>query len=157
MTIEIWSIGREHDAFISEGISFYKQRLKPYCNVQLILIPPPRRSGNMPAEQSILLEEKIILERLKPAHYLVLLDEQGDALSSKAFAGTLQDIMNKGCKTLVFLIGGPWGVSDKLKQVANKAIALSRLTFPHQLVRLIMFEQLYRAYGILNNSPYHHE
>jgi len=157
MNIEIWSIGKEHDPFIAAGIGFYEKRLRPYCPVQLVLIPPPRRSGNTTAAQSVLLEEKIILEKLQPAHYLILLDEQGQHFSSKAFANSLQDIMNKGCKTLVFLIGGPWGVSDTIKQTARKTISLSPLTFPHQLVRLIMFEQLYRAFSILNNSPYHHE
>jgi len=157
MNIEVWSIGKEHDPFIAAGISFYEKRLKPYCPTQLVLIPPPRRSGNTTAAQSMLLEEKIILEKLQPAHYLVLLDEQGQLFSSKTFANNLQDIMNKGCKTLVFLIGGPWGVSDTIKQTARKTMSLSSLTFPHQLVRLIMFEQLYRAFSILNNSPYHHE
>src|SRR5690606_10951661 len=127
------------------------KRLKPYCTTQLIRIPPPRRSGNTTAAQSLLLEEKIILDKLQPSHYLILLDEHGQQLTSKALANNIQDIMNKGCKTLVFLIGGPWGVSDVIKQTARKTISLSAFTFPHQLVRLIMFEQLYRAFSILHN------
>ncbi len=157
MNIEIWSIGKESDAYIRDGILFFQKRIKPYCNVQLAIIAPPKRSVATSPEESILLEEKIILDKLTSSHYLIVLDERGKQYTSKAFAEQLQQIMNTGPKTIVILIGGPWGISETIKQRAQKIISLSNFTFPHQLVRIIMFEQLYRAFSILNNGPYHHE
>lgn len=157
MDIEIWSIGKEHDGSILPAIEYYQKRLQPFCKVSLMVIPPPKRNGQTTPQQSLLLEEKIILNRLQPQHYLVVLDDKGKTYNSRAFAAELQNIMNTGIKTLVFLIGGPWGISDTIKQKAKKTISLSSFTFPHQLVRLIILEQLYRAFSILNNTPYHHE
>lgn len=158
MNIEIWSLGKESDAFVEEGIGHYMNRLKPYCKTQFVLLPPPKRNTNMQPEQSKLLEEKIILSRLEPQkHYLVLLDETGKLLPSKAWAEAISKMQNESVKTLVLLIGGPWGVTQNIKNAAQKTWSLSKLTFPHQLVRLIVAEQLYRSFSILNNSGYHHE
>lgn len=157
MNIEIWSVGSRNDSYIEEGIQFYLKRLKNYCPVSLVIIPPPKRSGNTSPEQSMQEEERLILNKLTPHHYLIALDEQGKMLSSPGWAQELQHIMNAGPKTLVFLIGGPWGITRAVKQKAQKTWSLSSLVFPHQLVRLIMAEQLYRAFSILHNSPYHHE
>lgn len=157
MNIEIWSVGSKNDPHIGEGMQFYFKRLKNYCPTNLVIIPPPRRSGNTTPEQSILEEEKLILNKLTPHHYLIALDERGKMLSSPEWALEIQQVMNSGPKTLVFLIGGPWGISKSVKQRAQKIWSLSTLVFPHQLVRLIMAEQLYRAFSILHNSPYHHE
>jgi 23S rRNA (pseudouridine1915-N3)-methyltransferase len=157
MDIEIWSIGKEHETFISPAIEFYLKRLQPFCKVSFIVISPPKRSGQTTPQQSLLLEEKIILNRLQSQHFLVVLDDKGKSYTSRAFAAELQNIMNTGAKTLVLLIGGPWGISGLVKQKAKKTISLSSFTFPHQLVRLIISEQLYRAFSILNNTPYHHE
>jgi 23S rRNA (pseudouridine1915-N3)-methyltransferase len=157
MNIEIWSIGSKNDSFIEEGMQFYFKRIKPYCATSLVIIPPPKRSGNTTPEQSMLEEEKLILSKLTPQHYLIAMDERGKMLTSPQWAQEIQNVMNAGPKTLVFLIGGPWGISEAVKKRANKLWSLSHLVFPHQLVRLIMAEQLYRSFSILNNSPYHHE
>ena len=98
----------------------------------------------------------MILKKLKPQHYLVLLDEKGKMLSSPQWAKQFQQLMNDSVKTLVLLIGGAYGVSDTIKQQAKQTWSLSPLVFPHQLVRLILAEQVYRAFSILHNSPYHH-
>jgi len=157
MNIEIWSVGKSSDAFIEEGIRFYQKRLAPFCNVAYSLLPPPKRSVSMPVEQMKKAEEKIILNRLQPHHYLVLLDEKGQSLSSLQWAEQIGRIQTSNVKTLVFLIGGPWGVTEAIKEKARQIWSLSALTFPHQLVRLIMAEQLYRSFSILNHSGYHHE
>lgn len=157
MNIEIWSVGGKNDSFIEEGFHYYLKRLKMYCSVSLVVIPPPKRSSATTPEQSMQEEEKLILSKLTAHHYLIVLDERGKMLQSTQWAQEIQSVMNMGTKTLVFLIGGPWGVSDGVKAKAKKTWSLSTLVFPHQLVRLLMAEQLYRAFSILHNSPYHHE
>lgn len=157
MNIEVWSLGKENDTFIETGIQFYLKRLKPYCTVQFIFLPPPRRRASMEPEESKKKEAQIILDRLQPHHYLILLDEKGRALSSLKWAEEIAGFQNDRVRTLVFLIGGPWGITEAVRQAAKKTWSLSTLTFPHQLVRLIMAEQLYRSFSILHNSAYHHE
>ncbi len=157
MNIEIWSLGKENSVFIEEGIQFYLKRLKPYCTVQFHFLPPPKRYSSMEPEESKKREEQIILDRLQPHHYLILLDETGRQLSSLKWAEELMQFQNNRIKTLVFLIGGPWGITENVRRTAQKIWSLSALTFPHQLVRLIMAEQLYRSFSILHNSAYHHE
>lgn len=158
MNIEIWSLGKENDAFVAEGIKHYLNRLKPYCKIRFDLLPPPKRNPNMLPEQSKKIEEKVILSRLDmQKHYLILLDETGTMLTSKVWAEVMGQLQNESVKTLVLLIGGPWGVTENVKNAAQKIWSLSKLTFPHQLVRLILAEQLYRSFSILNNSSYHHE
>ena len=155
MQIEIWTIGRENEDFIDAGIRYYLQKLKPWATATVVIIPPDKKA---PAEPERLrqLEEAIILKRLQPRHHLVLLDERGKQLSSPQWADQMQGFMNTGVKTLVMLIGGAYGVSEGIRQRARQSWSLSSLVFPHQLVRLIVAEQLYRAYSILNHSPYHH-
>jgi 23S rRNA (pseudouridine1915-N3)-methyltransferase len=101
-------------------------------------------------------EEELVLKRLTANHYLVLLDERGKLLNSVQWSQQMQQFMNQGVKTLVILIGGAFGVSDAVKSRAKQTWSLSGLVFPHQLVRLIVAEQVYRSFSILNNSPYHH-
>lgn len=158
MNIEIWSLGKENDAFVEEGIRFYLKRLNVYIKADFKLLPPPKRNANMQPEQSKSLEEKIILSHLdKEKHYLILLDETGQPKTSMEWANAIRQLQNNSVKTLVLLIGGPWGVTEVIKKLANKTWSLSALTFPHQLVRLILAEQLYRSFSILHHSGYHHE
>lgn len=156
MNIEIWSVGKENDAFIEEGLRYYFQKTKPYASVELVVLQLPRKQATTDAERGKQLEEELILKRLQPQHYLVLLDERGKMLSSPQWAQQFQQMMNQGTKTLVILIGGAFGVSGRIRQEARQVWSLSNLVFPHQLVRLITAEQVYRAYSILHNSPYHH-
>ncbi len=103
-------------------------------------------------------EEELILKKLQPQHYLILLDERGKkTYNSVQWSQQFQQCMNQGVKTLVILIGGAFGVTDNIRKQARQCWSLSNLVFPHQLVRLIVAEQVYRAFSILNNSPYHHE
>lgn len=158
MNIEIWTIGKDNDTFVEEGIRHYLKRVSPYCNVQFVILPPPKRTGKMLPEQSKAMEEKTISSRFDPQkHYLILLDETGKMHTSKEWSENIAQIQNESVKTLVLLIGGPWGVTDGIKKMAKKTWSLSKLTFPHQLVRLIVAEQLYRSFSILHHSGYHHE
>ncbi len=157
MNIEIWSIGKNNDAYIEQGVQQYLQKVKPYCNVELIIIPTSKKAAKASPQQTKVLEEEIILKRLQPEHHLILLDETGKIFSSPQWAEKLQQQMNMGTKKIVLLIGGAFGVSDQIKREAKQTWSLSKLVFPHQLVRLIVAEQLYRAFSILHNSSYHHQ
>jgi len=156
MNIEIWSVGKEHEPFIEEGVRHYFRKTKPYLPVDLILLSPPRRDSTADIERARRQEETLILKKLQPHHYLILLDERGKQLNSLQWAEHFQQCMNHRVKTLVLLIGGAYGVSDAIRQQAKQVWSLSALVFPHQLVRLIVAEQVYRACSILNHAPYHH-
>ena len=156
MQIEIWSIGKENDSFINDGIKYFFQKTKPYCPVDLVVLQLPRKNATTDPDRTKQLEEELILKKLQPHHYLIILDERGKQLSSPQWAQQFQQCMNMGTKTLVLLIGGAFGTTDELRKQARQVWSLSNLVFPHQLVRLIVAEQVYRAFSILNNSPYHH-
>ncbi len=156
MNIEIWSVGKENESFIEPAIAHFLQKVKPYNAVSLVVLNAVRK-GAAPAREAILkTEEAVILKKLQPAHHLVLLDERGRLLSSPEWAQQFQVLMNNSVKTLVLLIGGAYGVTDAVRARAAQTWSLSKLVFPHQLVRLIVAEQVYRAFSILNNAPYHH-
>jgi 23S rRNA (pseudouridine1915-N3)-methyltransferase len=156
MHVEIWSIGKENEAFIDEGVRYYFSKTKPWNSIELVILQTPKKLATTDAERMKLNEEDMVLKKLTPQHYLVLLDERGKQLNSIQWSQQMQQCMNQGLKTLVLLIGGAYGVSDAIKKRANQTWSLSPLVFPHQLVRLIVAEQVYRALSILNNSPYHH-
>lgn len=157
MNIEIWSVGKENEHFIEPGLKHYFSKIKVYTSIELIVLKPSKKLATTDIEKTKQTEEELILKRLQPYHYLILLDEKGKILSSPQWAQQFQQLMNMGTKTLVMLIGGAYGVSEGIKKQANQIWSLSNLVFPHQLVRLILAEQVYRTYSILNNSPYHHE
>ncbi len=156
MNIEIWSLGKENEKYIAEGMDNYFRKLKPWVSVALVTLQLPKKLATTDIERTKELEAELILRRLQSQHYLILLDERGKQLSSPQWAEHFQQLMNYGTRTLIILIGGAYGVSETVKQRANQTWSLSRLVFPHQLVRLIIAEQVYRAFSILNNSPYHH-
>lgn len=156
MHIEIWSVGRENESFIQEGLNYYFTKTKPYNTIDLQILQLPKKALTTDTERTKLLEEELILKKLKPNHYLVLLDERGKQFNSVQWSQQFQQMMNQGVKTCVLLIGGAFGVTEAVRKQAKQTWSLSSLVFPHQLVRLIVAEQVYRAFSILNNSPYHH-
>ena len=156
MDIEIWSIGKENEPFIEDGIQYYFKKTKPYNPVELVTLQLPKKLATTDIELTKQREEELVLKKLQPQHYLVLLDERGKQLSSPQWAKQFQQCMNNGVKTLVILIGGAYGVSANVQKEARQVWSLSSLVFPHQLVRLIVAEQVYRAFSILHNSQYHH-
>lgn len=156
MHIEIWTIGKDNEPFIEEGIRYYFKKTQPWNTIELVILQTPKKAATTDIARTRLQEEELLLKKLQPHHYLILLDERGKHLDSPQWAQHMQQCMNQGTKTLVLLIGGAYGVTDGIRSKAKQCWSLSTLVFPHQLVRLIAAEQVYRAFSILNNSPYHH-
>lgn len=156
MTIKLLAIGKTDSNQLQQLISEYENRLKHYVKFELEIIPDIKNVKNLSEVQQKTKEGTLILKKLNPTDVLVLLDENGKQFTSVAFSEYLQKKMNSGMKQLVFVIGGPYGFSDALHQKAQGKISLSKMTFSHQMVRLFLVEQLYRAFTILKNEPYHH-
>lgn len=142
--------------FVAEGCDEFGKRLRNMTDFLTVTIPEIKNKSNDLAINKQREAEKI-LEKLQPTDFLILLDEKGVEFSSVQFADYIQKRENQSLKRIVFLIGSAYGFDEKLYQRANDKIALSRMTFSHQLIRLIFLEQFYRAYTILNNFPYHNE
>lgn len=150
--IKILAIGRKHESWIESGLERYQKRLKAPWNAEWVLLPHSAREG-LAARQE---ESSVILSRLKPDDFVILLDERGKLLDSPALSRQIEQTFPAG-KSPVFVIGGAYGVDDSLTARANLVWSLSPLVFPHQLVRLLLIEQLYRAQEIAAGHPYHHE
>ena len=157
MKIELLVVGKTNKKYLIEAIEEYRDRLKHYVGFEIIVIPDIKNAKNLDTEQLKEQEADEIMKYLHPANYLVLLDEYGKELSSMQFASYLDKKMVSGTKKVQFLIGGAFGFSKKIHNLANEKISLSKMTFSHQMVRLFFTEQLYRAMTILSGHPYHHE
>ncbi len=151
------AIGKAHETFVKEGVELFTKRISNYYPVEWQLIPMPKNAGVLSETELKRKEGELILQSLQKEDYLVLLDERGKQLGSEGFAQLLQTKANESYKQVVFLIGGAYGVSDEVMQRANYKWSLSQLVFPHQLVRLILAEQVYRACSIIRNEKYHHQ
>lgn len=156
MKFQFWSVGKAHESFVKEGIEQFTKRIGHYYPVQWQIIPVPKNTGMLGEADIRKRESEMILDLLKREDYLVLLDERGKQLSSEELAGFIQQRANDSEKTLIFLIGGAYGVSTELMKRAQFTWSLSKLVFPHQLVRLVLAEQIYRACTIIRNEKYHH-
>ncbi len=157
MTIDLITVGKTDSAEVASLISLYQKRINRYIKFSIISLPDIRNAKNMPEESLKREEGTMILKNVSDGDLLVLLDDKGYEYTSTGFAAWLQKRMNSGTRRLVFVIGGAYGFSPAVKERANDAVSLSRMTFSHQIVRAIFSEQLYRAFTILNNEPYHHE
>jgi len=157
MKIVLLTIGKTREKYVMEGISQFQKRLKHYCFFEIIEIPNIRNAKNLSISELIKKEGKLILKTLQNSDYMLLLDEKGKRSSSIEFSKKLQNWMLSGKKCLVFVVGGSYGFSDEVYKRANEKLSLSKMTFSHQMVRLFFIEQLYRAYTILSNEPYHHD
>ena len=157
MNIKLIAVGKTDKQDIQQLISTYEKRLSYYINFELQLLPDIKNSKSLSEEQQKIREGELILSYVEPSHHLILLDERGKEYTSIAFADELQKKMNTGIKQLTFVIGGPYGFSQAVYQRANSKLSLSKLTFSHQMIRLFFVEQLYRAFTILRNEPYHHQ
>ncbi|HPF51311.1 MAG TPA: 23S rRNA (pseudouridine(1915)-N(3))-methyltransferase RlmH, partial [Draconibacterium sp.] len=140
-----------------EGIEMYTKRLKHYIPFELVIIPDVKQSKNLSEELQKSKEGELILSKLSVGRELHLFDERGKSYSSVELADFLQQKMLSSVKELIFVIGGPYGFSDDVYRQAQSKISLSKLTFSHQMVRLLCVEQFYRAFTILRGEPYHHE
>ncbi len=157
MNIKLIAIGKTDDKNLQSLIETYVKRLSHYVKFELEIIPDLKNVKNLSEIQQKEKEGELILSKINPTDFLVLLDENGKSFSSLSFANELQKKMNAGIKTIVFVIGGPYGFSENVYQKAQQKIALSQMTFSHQMVRLFFVEQVYRGFTILRNEPYHHQ
>jgi len=154
--IHFWSVGKAHESYVKEGIEIFTKRISHYYTVEWKLIPSIKNPTGLSMQELKKGESEIILNLLKADDILVVLDEKGKQLTSEQLAELLQANANKSTKNMVFLVGGAFGVDPKIIKRANYVWSLSQLVFPHQLVRLILAEQVYRACTILRNEKYHH-
>ena len=157
MRIAFWAIGKPHDKEIKASIEEFTKRISRYRPVEWQVIPNIRQAASLSANELKLKEGEVILRSLWPDDYLVALDERGKQLTSVKLAAFLNEREVANTKSLVFLIGGAFGLAADVLKRSNFTWSLSDLTFPHQLVRLILAEQIYRGYSILQNEKYHHE
>lgn len=157
MNIKLLAIGKTDDKNLQTLIEQYQKRLSFYVKFDLEVIPDIKNAKNLSEAQQKEKEGELILSKITPTDQLILLDENGKSFSSVGFSDYLQKKMNSGVKTLVFVIGGPYGFSDVVYQKASGKVSLSEMTFSHQMVRLFVVEQIYRAFTILRNEPYHHQ
>lgn len=157
MNIKILMIGKTDNSIMKSIVDDYSKRLSMYINFSFEVINDIKNAKNLTEIQQKEKEGELILAKLKPSDHLILLDENGENFSSIGFSEFIQKKMNSGIKTLVLVIGGPYGFSESVYKKANGKIALSKMTFSHQMIRMIIVEQLYRAFTILNNEPYHHQ
>ena len=157
MNIKLLAIGKTDNKALQTLIDDYTKRLSFYVKFDLEIIADIKNVKNLSEKQQKEKEGELILSKIGNTDHLVLLDENGKTFSSVGFADELQKKMNTGIKTLVFVIGGPYGFSEEVYKKANGKISLSAMTFSHQMVRLFIIEQIYRGFTILKNEPYHHQ
>lgn len=149
-------VGKTADKHFAAGINDYTDRIGHYMPFEIITIPELKNTKNLTEEQQKQMEGDLIARQLQPSDTVVLMDEHGREFRSVEFAGWLEQKRNTA-RRLVFIIGGPYGFSGRIYDRANEKISLSRMTFSHQMVRLIFTEQIYRACTIIRGEPYHHE
>ena len=157
MKIKLLAIGKTDDKNLIQLIEDYQKRLKHYIKFELDVIPDIKNAKNLSESQQREREGALILKKVTSTDQLILLDEKGDTFRSIEFSRFLQKKMNSGSKQLVLVIGGPYGFSEAVYRKSTGKISLSKMTFSHQMIRLFIVEQLYRAFTILKNEPYHHE
>jgi len=157
MNIKLIAIGKTDNKNLQVLIEEYTKRLSFYIKFDLEIIPDIKNVKNLSEVQQKEKEGELILSKIAPTDNLILLDENGKTFSSVGFSDFLQKKMNAGIKTLVFVIGGPYGFSETVYNKANGKVSLSEMTFSHQMVRLFVIEQIYRGFTILKNEPYHHQ
>ena len=157
MKIALWTIGKPHEPYVKAGVGEFTKRLNRYFPSEWHLLPVPKNAASLSEPEQKKKEGEMLLELLKPDDYLVALDERGKNFSSEGLAAFLQQRATESSRQIVFLIGGAFGIDAPVLKRAQLQWSLSSLTFPHQLVRLLLAEQLYRACSILRNEKYHHK
>ena len=157
MKIVLLTVGKTTAKNIVSGIEMYTERIRHYVPFELVSIPDLKSTAALSADQQKVREGQGIITALNPGDRVVLLDERGEMLTSRQFAQRFQQRMSAGVKRLVFVVGGPYGFSEEVYARADARLSLSAMTFPHDLVRLLFIEQLYRAMTILKGEKYHHD
>lgn len=156
MKLHFWSVGKAHEMYVKDGIEIFTQRITHYFPTQWKLIASPKNGVGLSKTELKKAEGEMIITMLQTDDILVLLDEKGKQFTSEQLANFIQQKANGSAKNLIFLIGGAYGISESVLHRANLTWSLSSLVFPHQLARLILAEQVYRACTIIRNEKYHH-
>ena len=157
MKILILVVGPTDDAYTKEACDIYFKRLKHYIKVDYKAIPNLKKINTLSNEERKSKEGELILKEMQPGDQVVLLDENGVEMSSRGFSKFFVKKMNAGTKRLVFVVGGAFGFSEEVYQKASSKISLSQMTFSHQMIRVFLLEQIYRAFTIIRNEPYHND
>jgi 23S rRNA (pseudouridine1915-N3)-methyltransferase len=157
MKISLLQTGKTSEKYLAEGITIFEERIRKYSAFDIFTIPDIKSSRSLPLREQKIREGEHILKLLKADDYIVILDERGKEFSTVEFSSWLEKIFMLQKKRIVFVIGGAWGFSEDVLEKADTRISLSRLTFSHQMVRLLFLEQLYRAFTIIKGEPYHHD
>ena len=157
MKITLTVVGRTATGYLKQGIDEYVKRLSHYVGFDILCVGDAKNTKSLTEAQQKVAEGQNLLAAFEPSDCVVLLDEHGKEMKSMEFSAYIEKKMQTVGKRLVFVVGGPYGFSDEVYARANGKISLSKMTFPHDLIRLVFCEQLYRAYSIMHNEPYHHE
>jgi len=157
MKITLLQTGKTTDRNVSELADLYIGRIKKYSGFEVITISDLKNTRNIPIKDQKVKEGQKILQSVTSDDYVILLDERGKEFRTLEFSGMLEKVFMLPKKRIIYVIGGPWGFSDEVYSRADLKMSLSKMTFPHQLVRLLFLEQLYRAFTIIKGEPYHHE
>lgn len=157
MDIGLIVVGKTDSKEVESLVEMYAKRVNFYCKFSITTLPDIKNTKKLTAKEQKVAEGEAILKQITVADYVVLLDEKGSEYRSVEFAQWIQKRLNSGVKHLVMIVGGPYGFSDEVYSRANAKLSLSKMTFSHQFIRAIFAEQIYRAFTILSNEPYHHE
>lgn len=157
MKVVLLSVGKTDEDFYAQAMDIFRKRLSHYIPFDLEFVPDIKNRKNLSEKEQKNLEGEGILNRIQQGDQVVLLDDKGKQYSSVEFSLFIEKKSHSAPKRLVFVVGGPYGFPDEVYRRANEKLSLSRMTFTHQMVRLVFVEQLYRAMTILNGEPYHHE
>lgn len=155
LKVELWYIGKTREDYIKQGMQLYSKRIGHYANYSTQEFKRFKKMGSLSPNQIKVKEEDLLMSKIEARDCIILLDERGKLFESVGFANKLETLKTQGHSKLIFIVGGAFGFGERIKQRANLIISLSKLTFPHELVRLIFLEQLYRAFTILNQEKYH--
>ncbi len=156
MKINLLVIGKTNQKFLIEGEEEYHKRLKKYIQFEKIELPDVKNAKNLSEVELKKEEGKLILTKIQPNGLVILLDDKGKSFTSIEFSDWIQEGLNRGHKHITFVVGGAYGFSHEVYAAAHQKMSLSKMTFSHQMIRLLFTEQVYRAFTILNNEPYHH-
>ena len=157
MRVVLLQTGKTIEKYISDGVAEFSARIRKYAGFEILTIPELKNTKSMPVASQKMKEGNLILQLLNNEDYVIVLDEKGREFRTIEFSEQLSKIFILSKKRVVFVIGGPWGFSDEVFERADLRMSLSKLTFSHQMVRLLFVEQLYRALTVIKGDPYHHE
>ena len=155
MNIKVLAVGKIKEKYMKDAVLEYEKRLKPYCTFSVLEIPPEQILKENEYEKYKKTEGKKIIAQVKPESYVITLEIKGSSFSSKEFASKIKEISSDGVNELIFVIGGANGLSRAVTERADLKLSFSKMTFTHQMARLLLIEQIYRAFKIINNENYH--